>query len=237
MFCAPQTQLFPRKTLAHSWRPTDCSKMFAMFTLGLVVKWQRRAKCWPTSDILTFTTLTSSVLHSQEVPGVVGFLKVSSSLDFKEADAWCRTSPSCGVEGGGSVTEKIVNQGDKRSFIAGLRAQARGSKEHSGMLHSWTMLFLTVPLAAGREGDSCGPQGSCLLCHGPTARYFNGTCFSTLLQKMDPVFNTWHTEYKMKSHTWYLSFFYTGKIFGEENLHRNLHSKLPIYTVNCQFTQ
>ena len=30
-------------------------------------------------------------------------------------------------------------------------------------------------------------------------------------------------------------FFYTGKIFGEENLHRNLHSKLPIYTVNCQF--
>merc|ERR1711963_994501 len=79
-------------------------------------------------------------------------------------------SPSCGVEGGGSVTEKIVNQGDKRSFIAGLRAQARGSKEHSGMPHSWTMLFLTVPLAAGREGDSCGPQGSCLLCHGPTAR-------------------------------------------------------------------
>ena len=37
------------------------------------------------------------------------------------------------------------------------------------------------------------------------------------------------------SHTSYLSFFYTGKIFGEENLHRNLHSKLPIYTVNCQF--
>ena len=67
------------------------------------------------------------------------------------------------------------------------------------MLHSWTMLFLTVPLAAGREGDSCGPQGSCLLCHGPTARYFNGTCFSILLQKMDPVFNTWHTEYKLKS--------------------------------------
>ena len=32
-------------------------------------------------------------------------------------------------------------------------------------------------------------------------------------------------------------FFYTGKIFGEENLHRNLHSKLPVYTVNCQFTQ
>ena len=30
-------------------------------------------------------------------------------------------------------------------------------------------------------------------------------------------------------------FFYTGKIFGEQNLHRNLHSKLPIYTVNCQF--
>ena len=30
-------------------------------------------------------------------------------------------------------------------------------------------------------------------------------------------------------------FFYTGKIFGEENLHQNLHSKLPIYTVNCQF--
>ena len=30
-------------------------------------------------------------------------------------------------------------------------------------------------------------------------------------------------------------FFYTGKIFGELNLHRNLHSKLPIYTVNCQF--
>ena len=24
-------------------------------------------------------------------------------------------------------------------------------------------------------------------------------------------------------------FFYTGKIFGEENLHRNLHSKLPIF--------
>ena len=32
-------------------------------------------------------------------------------------------------------------------------------------------------------------------------------------------------------------FFYTGKIFGKWNLHRNLHSKLPIYTVNCQFTQ
>ena len=30
-------------------------------------------------------------------------------------------------------------------------------------------------------------------------------------------------------------FFYTGKIFREENLHRNLHIKLPIYTVNCQF--
>ena len=29
-------------------------------------------------------------------------------------------------------------------------------------------------------------------------------------------------------------FFYTGKIFGEKNLHQNLHSKLPIYTVNCQ---
>ena len=26
-------------------------------------------------------------------------------------------------------------------------------------------------------------------------------------------------------------FFYTGKIFGEENLHRNLHSKLPIFRV------
>ena len=39
------------------------------------------------------------------------------------------------------------------------------------------------------------------------------------------------------AHTWYLSFFYMGKIFGEENLHRNLHSKLPVYTVNCQFTQ
>jgi len=37
------------------------------------------------------------------------------------------------------------------------------------MRYSWTMLFLTVPLAAGREGDSCGPQGSCLLCHGPSA--------------------------------------------------------------------
>ena len=45
------------------------------------------------------------------------------------------------------------------------------------MLHSWTMLFLTVPLATGREGDSCGPQGSCLLCHGPTARDFNETWF------------------------------------------------------------
>ena len=32
-------------------------------------------------------------------------------------------------------------------------------------------------------------------------------------------------------HTWYLSFFYTGKIFGQENLHRNLHSKLPIFRV------
>lgn len=37
------------------------------------------------------------------------------------------------------------------------------------MHYSWTMLFLTVPLAAGREGDSCGPLGSCLLCHGPSA--------------------------------------------------------------------
>ena len=33
------------------------------------------------------------------------------------------------------------------------------------------------------------------------------------------------------SHTSYLSFFYTGKIFGEQNLHRNLHSKLPIFRV------
>ena len=32
-------------------------------------------------------------------------------------------------------------------------------------------------------------------------------------------------------------FFYTGKIFGEENLHQNLHSKLLVYTVNCQFTR
>ena len=32
-------------------------------------------------------------------------------------------------------------------------------------------------------------------------------------------------------------FFYTGKIFGEQNFHQNLHSKLQIYTVNCQFTQ
>jgi len=46
------------------------------------------------------------------------------------------------------------------------------------MLHSWTMLFLTVPLAAGREGDSCGPQGSCLLCHGPTARV-GEACYHT----------------------------------------------------------
>ena len=30
-------------------------------------------------------------------------------------------------------------------------------------------------------------------------------------------------------------FFYTGKIFGEKNLHQNLHSKLPTYTLNCQF--
>ena len=33
-------------------------------------------------------------------------------------------------------------------------------------------------------------------------------------------------------HTSYLSFFLHG-----QNLHQNLHSKLPIYTVNCQFTQ
>ena len=33
------------------------------------------------------------------------------------------------------------------------------------------------------------------------------------------------------THTSYLSFFYTVKIFGEQNLHRNLHSKLPIFRV------
>ena len=88
------------------------------------------------------------------------------------------------------MTEKIVNQGDKGVLLLGSGLK-RGVKHHSGMLHSWTMLFLTVPLAAGREGDSCGPQGSCLLCHGPTARYFNGTwslCHSRCL--LDLVFNT-----------------------------------------------
>ena len=36
-------------------------------------------------------------------------------------------------------------------------------------------------------------------------------------------------------HASYLSFFYKGKIFGKLNLHRNLHSKLPIYTRLAHF--
>ena len=49
---------------------------------------------------------------------------------------------------------------------------------------------------------------------------------------------------KIKNHTWYLSFFYTSKIFGGKNLHQKkrvnydkIHRKLPIFALLRHNTQ
>ena len=73
------------------------------------------------------------------------------------------------------------------------------------------------------------------LCHANTFFFSFSTPFLSIHSEWRSC-HLWNGKLRdIDSHTSYLSFFYTGKIFGEENLHRNLHSKLPIYTVNCQF--